>query len=475
MYRNHFSNSVFIKIFLLFTAIVVVNILTISSPLTLMVSLPEYAIVIFLLFKGDIKKSVLLHFVFAMLSLSAQGTLGMFESKDFLLYNYGTLKLVGPIRGCYIMNIIYCIVLINKKVKISESTLYYRLYKIMLYLCGSATLIGLGGILLSSYYSMDSFIDYGIYSFVVITTMFAIIRVADEEFINYAYHLTLACIMAGIAGSFLCYVSGSVTSHYSVFDIAYMADITILSLALVIGIPFIKQKGLLWLTLFLYAILLLTSLGGKSVIGLVFSICALSYLLFFDKETKSNLNRSDKKLRPFVVIVALGAVLYVIKNVASDSMAGYKFASAVSMFSGDLDNMSRSPYIRVASLLNVLNDGLSNPFALFFGNGFGGYFQDHLGLFVGIDLSNGAFKDEIIASGRFTTGHDTMVTVPLFNGLIGLFLVTKITWLYLKQINRNYMCSIAFLWLFLMFYFNTIYAMIGLFGLIGAEYKLKNR
>ena len=66
-----------------------------------------------------------------------------------------------------------------------------------------------------------------------------------------------------------------------------------------------------------------------------------------------------------------------------------------------------------------------------------------------------------------------MVTVPLFNGMIGLFLVIKITWLYIKRINKNYLNGIIFYWLFLMFYYNTIFAMIGLFGLIGAEYNLR--
>ena len=408
-----------------------------------------------------------------MLSLSAQGTLGMFETKDFLQYHYGTIKLIGPVRACYAMNILYCIVLLGRKTKIEKTSLYYRLYKILLYLCVSAVFIGIGGLLLNPYYSFDSFMDYSIYAFIVITSIFIIARAADDSFIKDAYHLTLVSIMAGVFGSFLCYISGKVVSHYSIYDIAYMADVTVIALTLVVGIPFIRQKSLLWIALILYGILLITSMGGKNVIGLFFSLAVLAYLLFLDKKTKDNLHRNDKFLRPLVVIVVLGVVLYASRHIATDSMANYKMASAVSMFSSDLNEMSRSPYIRVASLINIINDGFSNIFALFFGNGYGGYFQDKLGLFVGTDLSNGAFKDEIIASGRFTSGHDTMVTVPLFNGLIGLFLVIKITWLYLKQINRNYMCSIAFFWLFLVFYFNTLYAMIGLFGLIGAEYKIK--
>ena len=464
----------FTTLYIVFTVLVVVNILTISSQLTLIVTLPEYAIVLYLLFKGDIKSSVLLHFTFITLSLSAQGTLGMFEDHNLIMYNYGTVKLIGPVRACYALNIIYCIALLGKAIKLRKSSLFLKLYKTLCYLCISATIIGIGGLIINQYYSFDSFKDYGIYAFVIVTTMFIIVRVADHSFIKDAYHLTLVSIMAGICGSFLCYISGRVVSHYSIYDIAYLADITLMAPALIIGIPQIRQKGLMWISLLLYSVLIITALGGKSVFALAFSFLALVYLLYFDIGTKQSLLRKDIMLRPMVLILGIGVLFYVMQNVTSESMAGYKFSSFLSLFSGDLSSISRSPYIRIASLMNIINDGLSNPFALFFGNGFGGFFQDNLGLFTGIDLSHGAFKDEIVASGRFTTGHDTMVTVPLFNGLVGLFLVIKITWQYVKRINKNYMSSIAFFWLFLMFYFNTIYAMIGLFGLIGAEYSFEN-
>ena len=133
--------------------------------------------------------------------------------------------------------------------------------------------------------------------------------------------------------------------------------------------------------------------------------------------------------------------------------------------------MSRSPYIRFASLYNILHEGLSNPLTLLFGNGYGGYFQDGLGLFNGIDLSNGAWGDECIRTGRFTSGHDMMVTVPLFNGLIGVYLIGKIAILYFKRMKFNYLSSAVFFWILLKFYFNTIVAVIGLFLLFASEYK----
>lgn len=461
----------FITVYILFSVVVVVNILTIASPLTLTITIPQYLLVLYTLVKGEIRKSVLLHFSFVMLSLSAQGTLGMFD-KAFSLYNYGTIKLFGPVRACYLLNIIYCFLLAGSRYTMNYSTLLYKFFKIALCLCGVAFVVGICGLLVNPFYSFDSFIDYGIYAFALITSLYILLKVENHSFIKSAYYLTLACIMAGIAGSFLCYITGSVVSHYSVYDIAYTADVTIIALTLVVGIPYIHERMLLWLSLALYGALLSVSLGGKNVFGIAFSLSALAYLLFFDKGTINNLKKNDRFLRPTVVIVVVAVALYVMRHLASDSMASYKLASAASMFSGDLDSMSRSPYIRVASLINIIDNGLSNPLALLFGHGYGGYFQDSLGLFEGIDLSNGAWKDEVIKTGRFTSGHDAMVTIPLFNGLIGAFLFIKICWLYIKRMGYNYMNSIAFFCFFLMFYFNTIYAMIGVFGLVGAEYNI---
>lgn len=470
-----YNHSAYYKFYFLFTIIVVVNIMTITSISTILVTLPEYIIVLYLFVKGDIKSSVLLHLVFISLSLSAEATLGMMEGEAFSLYNYAGIKLVGPVRASYALNIIYCLALLRSPHLIRREMLFYKLYKTMLYLGCTAMIIGLIGFLINPYYSIDGFLTYGIYAFVVVTTMFILMRVADYKFITAAYHLVIIAIMSGIAGSFFCYITGSVVSHYSVYDVAYLADISFIALALIVGIPYIRPRGLLWLSLLLYGILILTALGGKTVFGLAFCIVVLIYLLFFDKNTIIKIERTNKLLRPMVIMAAIAATLYVVRHFTSDSMAAFKLASAASMFSGNLEDISESPYIRIASLINILYEGLSNPFVLLFGNGYGGYFEDKLGLFAGLDLTVGAWKENVVATGRFPSGHDTMVTVPLFNGLIGLFLVIKICWLYIKRIPFNYLNSVAFFWIVLMFYFNTNFAFIGLFALVAAEYDVANQ
>lgn len=467
---NISDSSTFTNLVLLFTGFVIVNIVTLNNPANLLLTIPQYIIVLFFLVKNNIRDSVLSHFAFTILSLSAQKTLGMFETEDFLLYNYGTLKLIGPIRACYAMNLVFTLILLHSKLKVRKDLLYYKLYKVFLCLFIPASIIGVIGVALHPFYTFDKLLDKEIYAYVVLTSMYIILKVANDRFIQVAYYICLSGIMAGIFGSFFCFITGLTVSHYSVFDIAYMSDITYLTPMLIIGVIMVKQRALLLLTLVIYFFFATTVLAGKEVFSIAFCLFFLLYCYFF--------RTGNKKRSPFVTILMFGVVgllvglvIHIQGNTGS-TMASYKLHSAFSMMTGNIDDAGRSPYIRMAQLANILYEGLQNPFLLIFGNGYGGYFEDKLGLFANVDLLNGAYNFKTVGSGRFHSGHDAVVNIPFFNGLVGMWLVLRISWKYIKKIRFNYMNSAIFLWVLLIFYFNTIFAYIGLFALIGAEYKV---
>ena len=52
-----------------------------------------------------------------------------------------------------------------------------------------------------------------------------------------------------------------------------------------------------------------------------------------------------------------------------------------------LTDISDSPYIRVAEVLNILDNGIRDPLGLIFGHGFGGVYTDSTGLFRNVDVS----------------------------------------------------------------------------------------
>lgn len=461
-----------IVLYSIFAFIILVNILTLSKVANVILTIPQFVIVLYLLLRNRVKSSILLHFAFILLSLSAQRTLGMFEGKEFMMFNYGTIKLLGPVRACYVMNIVYVLILSGSKYKLHKELFFYKFYKSMMYLGISAGFIGVLGLIFHPFYSLNGFIDYGIYMFVLLTSVYILLKVADHNFVSSMFHVCVVAIMAGILASFIAYAVFGVTSSYGEMVIAYQADIIYMAPVLIIGVLSLKNHILLLLTLALYAIIILSAMEGKAVFALAFSFFMLAYLLYFDKTTIIRLHNRIRYIRPAIVLIVLGGCVYIAGHLSSDSMAFYKLESAASMFTGDLGEMSRSPYIRVASLLNIINEGLHNPFTLLFGNGYGGYFEDNLNLFAGLDLSKGAWTDDVISTGRFTSGHDTMVTVPLFNGLVGLVVIIRICWLYIKRIPFNFMNGIAFIWIILMFYANTMFAYIGVCCLLAGEYDI---
>ena len=452
------------------TLIIIGNILTLSSPLGLLITLLQYIYVIHLILKKDLIKAYLAHMVFVLLSLSAQGTLGMFDAGQLSMYNYGTMKIIGPIRGFYLLNIIF-VILFRKRCP-NKKTLLYSLFQTLSIIFASGIIIGLLGCLINPYYSFDSFVDNTIYIFVTLSTLFVLVRLIEENTVKQAYYLGVCAIISGIVGSFICYTLFHITSHYSVYDIPYIADIAGFVPVLIIGYFTFKHRIPYWSALLIFLFFSMDMMGGKSFFQLGFCLTCLIYLAFFDYDSVNLVKQKSSHMRFLLVVVCVAVVAFVGAHFSSESMAFYKFKSALSMFSGDISEMSRSPYIRVASLINILHEGLSNPFTLLFGKGYGGYFEDGLNLFVGIDLSNGAWGDTDIQTGRFHSGHDTMVTVPFFNGLIGLYLILKICWLYVKKIKFNFLNGVAFLWIILQFYFNTLTAATGVFLLFAAEYNL---
>lgn len=463
-YENRYS---FLLLFGILTVVVVVNILTISNVANIFITIPQFAIVIGLVLNKDYKNAVLWHFVFIMTSISAQRVYGKFDTHDVEMFNYATIKLVGPIRACYLINILLLLLLLGKK-RIVKHLLLYKLLRTMFFLGGMATMIGIGGLLASPYYSFNAFIACMIYMFILLSSILILLLIADRNVIKTSYYVATCCLMSSVVGSLICYLFFNVTTSYSIFEVVSTVDLTYFAPSLLIGLLFIKNRGILYITIICYAYITFIVSSGKEIFSLAFCLLALFYLIYFDKQM---IKQNTSRLLLFRVF-AIIAIIYAATNVVltEGSQTYNKIMAASSMVAGNISEMSASPYIRVASLMNIISEGLKNPFILIFGNGYGGYFEDGLHLFSGLDLSQGAWHGEDLVTGKYHTGHDTMVSVPLYNGLFGLILLVKICIPYIKRIKYNYLGSVAFLWIILIFYSNTIFAYTGVFLLLASEY-----
>ncbi len=464
------NNAEFLTVLGIFSAIVLLNMLTLAEPTNLLVTIPQYVIVIALIAGGDYKNATLLHFSFFILSLSIQKTLGLMESQSVPLYNYGSMKLIGPVRLSYLINIVLVIICASKGLKPRKDIAFYKLFKTFLYISGIATVVGFLGLVVHPYYTFSGFISPVVYMFVVLSTCYVLLCLATDDFIKSCYYIALLATMAGVFASYISYTFFNISTSYSVYDIFYCADCMWFAAILVAGVLSIKEKTPLYLSLIILFLIYMNVMEGKTVFNLAFAMGCLLYYVFFDKQSIAHHRIASYTLRPLLIV---GSFLIITRmTLSNDSMSLYKIQSALSIFSSNVDDIANSPYIRIASLQNVIYEGFRNPFILIFGNGYGGYFTDNLNLFAGFDISVSGWTEDVARTGRFPNGHDTMVNVPFYNGLIGTFLIIKICYLYIKRIKFNFMNSVAFMWILLMFYFNTIFAVMGCFFLMGAEYDV---
>ena len=222
--------------------------------------------------------------------------------------------------------------------------------------------------------------------------------------------------------------------------------------------------------------------SGKQIYSLIFMFAA-SFILSFSSAVRKNLggfNLSKMRIIFIVVLIAYPTLQQII-SVSSDDREGnftrkLESVEALSNFfmgEGDMDDVSASPYIRLAEFSNIVYEDIRNPVYLLFGRGFGGYYRDELNLFTGFDLASGAFSDEQIRTGKFSYGHDAFVTVPMLNGFIGFILLISLIIVMCKQSPHNYLYLTCLMLLMLWFYFDVLMGVVGVMLLFAAEHKVQ--
>lgn len=283
------------------------------------------------------------------------------------------------------------------------------------------------------------------------------------------YSLAVILIISGVFASFVGYAVFGIVNVYGNLEIILQSDIVYFAPLLIAGLMNKDNRFLSIVAIGLYLFMSLQSINGKGIVITILGVvCLLSNVLLFPNKalTRKKLRRSR-----IAAIFLIGAGVVLGFSFDFGLMFLNKFHQLTSIFSGSLDTIDESPYIRVATTLNILDNYSSHPLRFIFGMGYGGYFTDSLSLFGGLDLTTGGWAEEVVKSGHFNMGHDTFASVPLFNGFIGLFLLFKIVYIYVKRIRYN-MCAFAAIpWLFLTFYFNTQLAISGIILLYASEYR----
>lgn len=448
------------------------NILTLGSISNLAIAAAEYCVVFFLIFSNKIPLALFLHHAFIITSISATNVAGIIDN-PMALYSYSRLKLIGPIGVSYLVSILICILSLKNYPKIDKSTLFYKLFKTISILGASGIIVGLCGFILDSYYTFDTFVFYSVYIFVIWLNILCLLLNHSDKLVNLYYNNAIPIIIGGIFASFVAYYFFGVVNVYGNLEIILQADIVYYAPVIIIGLYFVKKRLIPIAAVLLYLYISSQSIGGK---GLVITALSIVFLVYTSLFPKGKTLTTKQKIRNQIIVTAtiIIGVAFVL-TLDFGILFSSKMHQLTSMFSGDLDSIDESPYTRVATTLNILDNYLHRPWCFIFGMGYGGYFTDSLSLFGGLDLTSGGWSDEVVKSGHFNMGHDTFASVPLFNGFFGLYLIFKIVFLYAKRIRSNMYAFAAIPWLFLTFYFNTQLAISGLLLLYASEYEINKK
>lgn len=464
---------------LLFTLLSLLNILTLGTTINLVVTIPELLIVIAILFLDDNpQRAIILNSIFILTCVSALNAVGLVEddSRYVVIYSYSRLKLIGPIGFSYVIWILILIKSLLRSSKLPKETLFYKLFKYLLFLFISGNIIGIFGFIIDQNHSWFGFRQYNVYMIITIIVLLCFLLNYSPDFAKRCYRLVFPLFTGTIISTLISFFFFGFTTSYGAYgDIILQPDILYYGIVLLLSFCFVKEKGLILLLSLTYIMINFSSPSGKSIIFIALGLAAFIIMLL--SKTNYPCIQNNKRKRMYGIFICILAICFVVVLIPKISIEGnlfaQKFHDVTSLFSGSLDKIDRSPYIRMATILNIIDNNINHPIYLLFGRGYGGYFVDSLHLFDAVKLDSGAFADEMIITGRYATAHDTFAVVPLLNGLFGLFLIFKICWLYIKKTKVNFLCFAAVIWLLFTFYYNTQYAMTGIFFLFASEYIIQ--
>ena len=471
-----------IKHIILVSVLIVLNGFLNLRVSNLAISLPEMAIVLYLLARKKTEKALFYHTIFFITSYSNIFT------EDFLLdnnvisnlsYNYANLGFHG-LRVSLIIS--FLIVMVQngcKKISpAARSSVFYKLFRFLQYCIVTGFALGVFGLFMLGY-SLSNFLLYGYYSLFCFCFALSFLYEYDTHLKDDLYELVPYIIALAVVFNFVCSIFGLRQSLLVIGS----SSIDAYSFVLIPLLLFQKKSIpiLIVVGLGIYSMSIQTS--GKGIYSLIFMTIATIILSFSkDVHTKlGGLNMAKIRIIFIGLLIAypiLKEALYSNAESAEGSNLEWKMNSVESLsnfFVGErnMSDVSDSPYIRLAEISNILYEDVRNPVYLFLGRGFGGYFQDELNLFSGYDLAHGAFSREEIRTGKFSYGHDTFVTVPMLNGFIGFFMLVSLIITMCRKSTQNYLYLTSLMFLLLWFYFDVLMGVMGVMLLYAAEHKVQ--
>lgn len=473
-----FTISKFYTLIVILCILEIANMVFMDSSFNMAICIPEFLLVIYFLLSRSIGNAFLLHIVFSLTTFSVS-----FALHDEALMSYSSLKLFGPFTIAYIILGMIWFFTLSKPIKAPQHSLLYKTRRICIIFFSIASVLSFIGILAFNY-SFSNIIGPLLYMGICVLYLDVFVRLYSEQFLKTCYLIALALLIASPIVSFISFNIMGISALYSIFDTFIMNEAFMLTPLLILFLLDPPNKKILlsiYIALLCYLILIVQSGRGGHFLNIAICTIFFVYLLYFNKNKGSRVSSGQSLLKilfPLLIFITSGYICTTSLD-TSASLANTKlnqFISLFSVFSGgglNLDNLSNSPYMRIAEFLNIFDNEWHNPLLLITGKGYGGTYTDSLGLFVGIDLTEGSFSDKEAMSGIFATAHSMYPNVLLYHGLIGLILFIRHGIIYLSKIRYTPLVFASFTLFLYSFYFNVLLLIVCLFVLFAAEYKIQ--
>lgn len=477
--RDEFPPIRFYSLLMACIILELANILLQQSLAGLVITIPQVLIVLYLLYaKKNLHTALIWHIVFCLTSMDATSLL-----VDEQLISYAKVKLFGPFTLSYIILGLLWIEARRHPVNCGKDSMLLKLRRLLFILLISGTIIGGVGSLFYVH-RWDDFIGPFRYMLVGVIYMDIFVRMCTKAHLKDYYNFAYILVIASPFVSFLTfYVMGIKANYGDDIDALVCNEVfTIAPMLIIMLLYTFRFKCIMLVSLVLYFACLFSAGRGGYFLGVFVSLVCVVYITYFSHPgIRPQIVRIMKWIMPVAIILGVAFFSTLVFSLDSSSLGGMKFHQLMNLMqfflgpssgASELASMSSSPYIRIAEVLNIFDNGLANPLALIFGHGYGGYYTDSAGLFVFVDVSQGGFPTEVVASGKFGTAHSMLPNTLLFHGLIGVFLVVKMGFAYLRKVGVTPFCFAAFMLFFMALYFNPSILIVALFALVAAEYKL---
>ena len=429
-------------------------------------SLIQILFVFYLFYVGKFHNALVLHIIFIVTSinfvLDSSGSASSLASS----YNYSKLRFFGTIPISFILSFVFYICTLrtkNKKCKFNNFCTQYFFLNLI------AFLLGFIGLLLLNY-SISYFVSYFYYSATVLLILYILKNNSNDSLFNILKKSIEYLLIAAPIFSLILFFFGT-SSVYGGIKTAAANSLFLFSPFLLL-FELKTHRYLRYLAIFSFLIISVFSIGGKGVFFLIIVLIFKAINLF--KDSKSKLTGIFSIiLFSFIISIAI-AGLFSSAN-KNDYLMFHKVNQFASIFSfnGSLDDVSDSPKVRIAEILNILYYFKDNPARSIFGFGYGGYFQDYTGLFSIMNITVDSFDEDQINTGKFYRPHDTLPVILLLHGFLGILFLFYWTIISIVMSRSSYYLLGVLPWLFLTYGFDINIAIVGIIFLYIGFYKLK--